>query len=36
MPSELEEDGATRMAVKLSAQALGQFERLFPQVELRD
>jgi GTP-binding protein HflX len=33
---ELEEDGATRMAVKLSAQALGQFERLFPQVELRD
>ncbi len=33
---EMEEDGATRLAVKLSAQALGQFERLFPQAELRD
>jgi GTP-binding protein HflX len=30
-----EEDGGTRLEVRLSDQALGQFERLFPQAELR-
>ncbi|WP_421931451.1 GTPase HflX [Phenylobacterium sp.] len=30
-----EDDGGTRLAVKLSAQALGQFEQLFPQAHLR-
>ncbi|MDX9996830.1 MAG: GTPase HflX [Phenylobacterium sp.] len=32
---ETEPDGATRVAVRLSSKALGQFERLFPQTELR-
>ncbi|MET0293540.1 MAG: GTPase HflX, partial [Phenylobacterium sp.] len=32
---EAEADGATRIAVRLSSQALGQFERLFPGAELR-
>ncbi len=30
-----EEDGGTRLAVRLSDQALGQFEQLFPQAALR-
>jgi len=29
-----DEDGGSRIAVRLSPQALGQFEQLFPQVEL--
>jgi GTP-binding protein HflX len=29
-----EEDGGSRLAVRLSDQALGQFEQLFPQAEL--
>ncbi|WP_430700810.1 GTPase HflX [Phenylobacterium glaciei] len=32
---ETQDDGGTRLAVKLSAQALGQFEQLFPQARLR-
>ena len=28
-------DGSTRLAVSLSAQALGQFEQLFPHAEIR-
>ncbi|HEX2561129.1 GTPase HflX [Phenylobacterium sp.] len=32
---EVEPDGATRVAVRLSSAALGQFERLFPNTELR-
>jgi GTPase len=32
---EEEEDGAVRMSVSLTAQALGQFEQLFPQAEVR-
>ncbi|HEY9219175.1 MAG TPA: GTPase HflX [Phenylobacterium sp.] len=32
---EADADGGTRVAVRLSQQALGQFERLFPQTELR-
>ncbi|MES2724696.1 MAG: GTPase HflX, partial [Pseudomonadota bacterium] len=32
---ETQDDGGTRLAVKLSAQALGQFEQLFPQAHLR-
>ncbi|MFZ3007360.1 MAG: GTPase HflX [Phenylobacterium sp.] len=32
---ETQDDGGTRLAVKLSAQALGQFEQLFPQASLR-
>ena len=29
------QDGSTRLAVSLSAQALGQFEQLFPHAEIR-
>jgi len=29
-----DDDGGSRIAVRLSPQALGQFEQLFPQVEL--
>ena len=32
---EEDEDGGVRLAVSLSAQALGQFEQLFPQAEVR-
>ncbi|MFC3078075.1 GTPase HflX [Phenylobacterium terrae] len=32
---EVEPDGATRVAVRLSSAALGQFERLFPNAQLR-
>jgi GTP-binding protein HflX len=32
---EVEADGATRVAVRLSSAALGQFERLFPAAQLR-
>ncbi|MDP3632314.1 GTPase HflX [Phenylobacterium sp.] len=35
MERETQDDGGTRLAVKLSAQALGQFEQLFPQARLR-
>ena len=31
---EIEDDGGTRLAVRLSDQALGQFEQLFPHAEL--
>jgi len=31
-----EEDGAMRLAVRLDDQALGRFERLFPEAQLRD
>ena len=31
----VEDDGGTRLEVRLSDQALGQFERLFPQAQLR-
>ncbi len=35
MQRATEDDGGTRLAVKLSAQALGQFEQLFPRAHLR-